>query len=107
MARITTDQTIVVSINPVTASGAPANIDGDASFSALHGSGGNAGSFEQISPTSARYTPVHPGIIQIGVTLDADLDSDETRTLNGSGLIEVILPEEEATSFAVVFGDPE
>lgn len=104
MARITTDQTIVISIAPLTSSGAPANIDGNASFR----DESQLGTFEQLSPTSARYTPIgQAGAALIVVTADADLDGDETRELTASGALEIILPEDEATTLEVTFSDPE
>lgn len=104
MARITTDQTIVVSVQPLNAAGEPANIDGNATFTESSG----FGSFEQLSPTSARFTPNGtPGATQIKVTADADLDEGETRTLEASGALEIILPEQEATRLEVTFGEPE
>lgn len=106
MARITTDQTIVVSIEPQTASGNPASIDGNAEFSIndLY----DYGSFEQLSPTSARFTPSgRTGAVQVRVVADADLDAGETRHLEASGALEIVTPEEEATVMAISFGSPE
>ena len=103
MARITTEQTIEVSVNPTTAAGNPATIDGDAVFSADPAS---AGSFEQLSPTSARFTPSgETGAVQILVEVDADLDEGETRTLTASGALEILSPE--AENLEVVFGEPQ
>lgn len=107
MSRINTDQTIVVSIDPKTASGNSANIDGDATFRAVNSTGATTGSFEQLSPTSARFTPTQTGAIQIKVSADADLDEGEVRTLQASGALEVVTPEEEATTLSVTFGEPE
>lgn len=102
--RINTSQTVVVSIEPKTASGNPANIDGDAEFTTAY----NLGTFERLSPTSARFRPNGGvGAEQIGVTADADLDDGDVRTISGSGVIEIVTPEEEATTFEIVFSDPE
>lgn len=102
--RINTNQSVVVSINPKTASGQPANIDGDAEFTTAYG----LGSFERLSPTSARFTPNGGvGAEHIGVTADADLDDGEVRTLQASGVLEIVTPEQEATTMEIVFGDPE
>lgn len=92
MARITSDRSVVISVNPKTASGNPASIDGNAVF----GQSTRLGTFEQLSPTSARFTPTGDlGVTQITATVDADLDEGEVRTLEASGALEIVAPEAE------------
>lgn len=103
MARMTDQQTIQISIQPKSASGEPARVDGDATFTDTNG----LGTFRQIDSLVAIYTPHTIGATQIVVTVDADLDAGEERILTASGALEIIRAEEEATTMEVVFGEPE
>lgn len=103
MARMTNEQTIEVSVNPTTSTGNPASIDGPAAFTV---DPAEAGTFEQLSDTSARFTPSagFTGAAQVVVTVDADLDEGEVRELTASGALEILSPE--AQNLEVTFGEP-
>jgi hypothetical protein len=109
MARMNNEQTIEASINPTYTDGdgnqQPARIDGPASFSI---DPVDAGTFEQLTDTSARFTPTagFVGAAQVLIIVDADLDEDETRELTASGALEIITREQEATQVEVIFGEP-
>jgi hypothetical protein len=102
MARMNNEQTIEISIQPLTAKGNPAPIDGNAGFTA---DPADAGSFEQLSDTSARFTPAtgFTGAVQIVVSADAEMD-EGVRTITASGALEVLAVE--ADHFEVSFADP-
>jgi hypothetical protein len=104
--RITTDETVVVSVTPMTGQDPPqpANVDGDVLFVDESG----LGTFTQIDALSARYTPNGtPGAARFVAVADADMDDGETRELRASGVLEIILPEDEATTLQLTIGDPE
>ncbi|HEU4499887.1 MAG TPA: hypothetical protein VFR60_11175 [Sphingomicrobium sp.] len=104
MSRMNNEQTIDVSVSPRTGSGNPASLDGPASFTV---DPAEAGSFEQLSDTSARFTPASgfTGAAQVVVTADADMDPGEERHLTASGALEILAPE--AENLEVTFGEPQ
>lgn len=102
MARITNEQQIPISILPLTATGKPAVIDGDAVFES---SDPLVATVTSTGPLSAMVVAVGLGVAQITVSVDADLDEGEVRTLTGSDVVEVVGAE--AESFTITFGAPE
>lgn len=102
MARMNNEQTIEVSVTPRTADGNPAAVDGPARFSADPA----IGAFEQLTDTSARFTPDVGalGAAQIVVVVDADL-GEGVRELTASGALEIVSPE--AETLEVTFGEPQ
>lgn len=102
MARITTEQRVKLTINPLTQAGNPAPIDGPVSYNS---SNEDIVSIEQIDDTSAWATATgEVGASQIFVMFDADL-GEGVRTIELSGALEVV--DAEAVTGELVFGDPE
>lgn len=102
--RITTAQRVTVSLTPMKADGTPARIDGDVRFTA---DPPGVVEIERIDATSAYLKGVRNGVTQIRAIADADLDAGEERYLDASGALEVVNAEEEATTLALTFGEPE
>ncbi len=101
MSRINTEQRVLVSVNPLTAGGNPAPIDGSVNFTS---SDESVARIDQVSPTSAYVTAVGLGAAQIGASFDADL-GEGVRTIELSGALEVVPAE--ADRGEIVFGEPE
>ena len=101
MARITTEQKVVVSIKPKTLGGHDALIDGSVAFSA---DSPNI-VFTQVSPTSAEITATGAvASVQIKAEFDADIGEGVT-TIVATGVLEVVEPQ--AVTAEIVFGEPE
>lgn len=101
MARINNEQKIKVTVNPMTAGGHPAPIDGAVLFTSDNEA---VAVIETIDDTSAFVRGVGVGAALITATFDADLGPD-VRTLPATGAIEVVQAEAETSE--IVFGDPE
>lgn len=101
MARITTEQKVRVTVQPLTASGKPAKIDGSVKFTS---SDEAVASVTAENATSATVVAVAEGAAQIVATFDADL-GEGVREITASGALEVVSPE--AESAEIVFGTPE
>jgi hypothetical protein len=103
MARMNNEQTITIGIEPKTASGNPAQIDGNANFAVEPA---EAGSFAYTSDTEAVFTPApgFTGAVLVTASPDADLDEGEERILPASGALEITTAE--AQTAEIVFGTP-
>lgn len=100
MARITTEQTVSVTVAPKTAAGNPAPIDGAVEFAS---SDVTVAIVEQLDAVSARVIPVAVGVVQITAVFDADL-GEGVREVEASGALEVVAAE--AVTAEIVFGTP-
>lgn len=101
MARITTDQQVVVSVAPKTAKGKPAKIDGSVTFTS---SDTGVATVTSIDALTATVVAVAEGVAQITASFDADLDEGEVRNVEMSGALEVVAAE--ATTAEITFGEP-
>lgn len=103
MLLLTDSQKCTLTIQPVTAKGKPAIVDGVPQWSTSNPS------IASIEPAadglSAVVTARGAGETQISVTVDADLDQDETREI--SGVLDVQVKASEAVSVAISAGTPE
>lgn len=99
--RITTEQRVSVTVNPLTAGGNIAPIDGVVAFSS---SDLSVAFVEALGDHSALVTAVGLGVAQITAEFDADL-GEGVRTIVATGAIEVVAAE--AVSAEIVFGTPE
>jgi hypothetical protein len=102
MARITNEQQIPVTVEPKTAAGRPAAIDGDVVFASSDEADATVTS---TGSKSAMVRAVAPGVAQISASFDADLDVGEVREVMLTGAIEVVAAEAETGE--IVFGTPE
>lgn len=101
MARITTEQRVSVTVQPKTAAGNPARIDGAVEWTSTDP---NVATVQSTGPMSAMVVSVGPGVTQILATFDADL-GEGVRAVEMSGALEVV--EAEAVTAEIVFGTPE
>ena len=102
MARITTEEQVSVSVEPKTAAGRPAAIDGDVVWSSDNE---NVATVTSTGPNSAMVKSVAKGAAVISAVFDADLDVGELREIILTGAIEVV--DAEAVTGELVFGTPE
>jgi Bacterial Ig-like domain (group 2) len=102
MARITTEEQVAVSVEPKTAAGRPAAIDGDVVWSSDNE---NVATVTSTGPNSAMVKSVAKGAAVISAVFDADLDVGELREIILTGAIEVV--DAEAVTGELVFGTPE
>ena len=104
MARINNLQTISVELKPLNRKGGAAQVQaGSVQWSSSDESVATI-SVDPENELKATVTAVGLGVAQIMVSADADLDEGETRTIEGSGAIEVVAAE--AETFEVTFGEP-
>jgi len=102
MARITTEQRVLLTINPLTEAGNPAEIDGAVLFES---SAPNVVSIDVVDDRSAWAVSTGAiGAAQITASFDADL-GEGVRTVTLSGALEVVGAE--AVTGELVFGTPE
>lgn len=101
MARITTEQRIPITVNPLTEAQRPARIDGEVEFAS---SDEAVATVTKTGPNSALVTSVGAGVAQISASFDADL-SGEVRPVEMTGAVEVV--EAEAVTAEITFGTPE
>jgi len=99
--RITIEQRVRVTVQPITAAGNPAPIDGSVAFTS---SDPTVASVEAIDANSAYVTAQDLGAAQIIAVFDADL-GEGVRTIESTGAIEVVAAE--AVGAEIVFGTPE
>lgn len=99
--RITTEQSLPISVNPLTPHGRAAVVDGAVLFSS---SDETVATVESTGPMSAVVRPTgKPGIVEIRAKFDADL-GPEVRYIEAVGAVEVVLAE--ASNGQIVFGEP-
>ncbi len=102
MARITTEQRVLLTVNPLTEGGNPAAIGGPVLFDS---SAPDVVSIEQVDDRSAWAVATGAtGAAQILASFDADL-GEGVRTVELSGALEVVSAE--AVTGEIVFGTPE
>lgn len=101
MARITTEQRVTVVVNPLTAAGRPARIDGEVEFAS---SDTAVATVTKTGPREAVVDSVGPGVAQISAVFDADL-GEGVRPVEMTGALEVV--EAEAVTAEITFGTPE
>jgi len=100
--RITVDQQLPFQVNPLTARGRAAVIDGEVTFTS---SDETIATVEITGPTSGKIIPTgKPGLVQITARFDADLD-EGVREVVSTAAVEIV--EAEATSGVIEFGEPE
>lgn len=102
MARITNEQQVPISVEPKTAAGRPAAIDGAVVFSS---SDEAVATVTSTGLTTAMVVAVGAGVAQISAVFDADLDVGELREITATGAIEVVNAEAETAE--ITFGTPE
>lgn len=101
--RLTTEQRVKVTVNPITAGGRPAVIDGKVSFTSSDTAVANIQDHES-DLNSAYVVAVGEGAAQITATFDARMGT-EVREVTASGSVEIVSPEAERGE--IVFGTPE
>lgn len=101
MARITTEEQVSVSVQPLTAHGKPAAIDGVVEFAS---SDPAVATVTSTGDLSALVVAVAAGVAQITATFDADLGAG-VRPVEMSGALEVVAAE--AVTAEITFGTPE
>ncbi len=108
MARITTEQRIRVSVNPLTQAGNPAPIDGQVEIQFSNLAGDPVPTFERVDAyggwISADTNGQGNGVLQVIAACDADL-GEGVRNIVATGILEVVDPE--AQTLSVTFGEPE
>lgn len=99
---LTTEQKILVTLNPLTAAGNPAELDGTPVWTVLEGD-----STLQVAEDgkSAYILSGNAGSTVVEITADADLDDDEVRTI--TDLIAVNVVAAEAAGLGLGAGEPE
>lgn len=102
MARLTTEEQVAVSVEPKTAAGRPAAIDGDVVWSSDNEA---VATVVSTGPMSATVKSVAKGAAVISATFDADMDEGEVREVVLTGAVEVV--DAEAVTGELVFGTPE
>ena len=102
MAVLTNEQFFTVTVEPKTAAGNPAPIDGDVTFES---SDPAVVSIVVTGPNSAELHSGILGVSQITATFDADLDFGEVRTVTAVEAISVVAAEAETAT--LVFGPPQ
>jgi len=103
MARLTIEEKFTnVTVNPKTAKGNPAPIDGSVVWTS---SDDAVATVISTGPTTAEVVAIAPGVVQITAVFDADMDEGETREVTASGAVEVVAAE--AQTGEIVFGDPQ
>jgi hypothetical protein len=101
MARITTEQQVAITVNPLTEAGRTARIDGEVDFAS---SDPAVGTVTKTGPRTAMVVSAGPGVCQISATFDADL-GEGVRPVEMTGALEVV--EAEAVTAEITFGTPE
>lgn len=104
MITLTDEQKITLTAQFKTESGKPARVDGIPVWSTSDENVATINSVSEDGLTAVVFS-VAPGVAQIRVDADADLDVDEVRTLTGIADIEVKFPE--AVAVVVAEGAPE
>jgi hypothetical protein len=97
---ITNEQQVIVTLNPVTATGKPAKIDGIAKWEVQ--SGDSRVEVSEDGRTATIISSDSPGITSILVTADADLGEGEERIQD---IIDVTVQGAKAASLHLVFGE--
>ena len=105
MARINNLQTISVELKPLNRKGGTAAVEaGSVVWSSSDESVATV-TPDPENELKATVTAIDLGSAQIFVSADADPDEDEVRTIEGSGVIEVVAAE--AETFEITFGEPQ
>lgn len=101
--RITNEQRVKVSVQPLTAAGNPATIDGEVTFAS---SDVTVATIERISANECWVNSVNGanGATQVSASFDADL-GEGVRPVEMSGALEVVPAE--AVTAEITFGTPE
>lgn len=99
--RITNEQQVGFTVEPKTAAGNAAPIDGEIEVSS---SDEAVCTVEKTGPNAGLVKAVGPGVAQIFASFDADL-GEGVRAVEMSGAIEVV--QAEAETAEIVFGTPE
>jgi hypothetical protein len=99
--RITVEQVLPITVNPLTARGRVAIIDGAVEFRSADET---IATIVQTGPTTAYVKPTGtPGLVQIHAKFDADI-TEQFRTVETSATVEIVAAE--ATTGEIVFGEP-
>lgn len=99
---ITNEEKILITLAPVTASGNPATLDGEPTWTVTNG---DATLDVQAGGMSAYIVSGAPGTSEVVVTADADLDAGEVREL--SDVIAVNVVAAEAAGLGLTMGSAE
>jgi len=100
---LTNEQQVTISINPKTAAGHDAPIDGDPVF--VSSDPAVLAVFPTGDPKSCLVKAAGLGVAQLQVSADADLDEGETRTITGA--IDFNVDQAEASDLGFTAGEPE
>jgi len=100
---LTNEQQVTVSIDPKTAAGNPAPIDGDPVF--VSSDPAVIAVFPTGDPKTVLVKAAGLGVAQLQVSADADLDEGETRTITGA--IDFNVDQAEASDLGFTAGEPE
>lgn len=90
----TNEEKVLVSINPTTAAGNPANVDGVPSWSVISGDCTLEPSADGMSCFIISGQPNVANLIEVAA--DADLDADEVRTITETIVYTVVAAEAQA-----------